>query len=183
MDLQFRCRSQLSTQALGILRRPGENSARHRSTRSRRHTASAGELVTILRSTGTLCQHGSDDTSGRFCLISSCPQAVLFVERSFQNSGEQLKSYRYILISSLCSSKLLVRLKVKGMPSQTAATAPLLTTPPPDLRYDPAKQCIVLLCDDFSIVQVARLRAAAVNLQLASQSEPASISDLIRIER
>ncbi|GHJ85111.1 hypothetical protein NliqN6_1513 [Naganishia liquefaciens] len=65
--------------------------------------------------------------------------------------------------------QLLVRLKVRGMPDQTETDVALPSIPPPDLRYDPKRQCIVLLCDDFSIVQVARLRATAVNLQLASQ--------------
>jgi hypothetical protein len=58
------------------------------------------------------------------------------------------------------------------MPAETAVTAALsASVPPPDLRYDSQRQCIVLLCDEFSLVQVARLRAAAVNLQLAYQGE------------
>lgn len=42
---------------------------------------------------------------------------------------------------------------------------------PADLRFDPQNQVVILRCDEFSILQVARLRAAAATLQLASQGK------------
>jgi hypothetical protein len=55
------------------------------------------------------------------------------------------------------------------------ATAKQRTNPdvPVDLRYDSHNQVVVLRCDEFSVLQVARLRAAAATLQLASRGESA----------
>lgn len=71
------------------------------------------------------------------------------------------------------SAQLLLRLKVNGMPILGTITNHSSNLDQPvDLRYDPHNQVVVLRCDEFSVIQVARLRAAAATLQLASQGKP-----------
>ncbi|KAJ9110251.1 hypothetical protein QFC19_001654 [Naganishia cerealis] len=67
--------------------------------------------------------------------------------------------------------QLLIRLKALAMPNEMKSTnAPIAATAEAEsLNYDAQNQVIALRCDDFSVVQVAKLRAAVVTLQLASR--------------
>jgi hypothetical protein len=53
-----------------------------------------------------------------------------------------------------------------------AADAP--TEEVESLSYDAQNQVIAMRCDDFSVVQIAKLGAAVVTLQLASRSKSCS---------
>ncbi|KAJ9119422.1 hypothetical protein QFC24_005655 [Naganishia onofrii] len=67
--------------------------------------------------------------------------------------------------------QLLFRLKASALPSDinpsNAADAP--TEEVESLSYDAQNQVIAMRCDDFSVVQIAKLGAAVVTLQLASR--------------